>query len=106
MKQKEEETLKDYVERFQYNLQMTKENTLDPKTLRIIFLRGIKDDCMDALNLIGAGHISQMTYDDIYELCKHYSRGITKSGKGPRDLASRVTKLSRGGVTRTEIRNM
>jgi hypothetical protein len=106
MTQKEEETLEDYVERFQYNLQRTKQNTLDPETLRIIFLRGIKDDCMDALNLMGAGDISQMTYNDICELCKRYSRGITKSGKSPRDLVSRVTKPSGGGVTRTEIGNM
>ena len=57
MTQKEEETLEDYVERFQYNLQRTKQNTLDPETLRIIFLRGIKDDCMDALNLMGRGYL-------------------------------------------------
>jgi hypothetical protein len=73
MTQKEEETLEDYVERFQYNLQRTKQNTLDPETLRIIFLRGIKDDCMHALNLMGAEDISQMTYNDICELCRRYS---------------------------------
>ena len=61
---------------------------------------------MDALNLMGAGDISQMTYNDICELCELYSRGITKSGKSPRDLVSRVTKPSGGGVTRTEIGNM
>ena len=60
---------------------------------------------MDALNLMGAGDISQMTYNDICELCRRYSRGITKSGKSPRDLVSRITKPS-GGVTRTEIGNM
>jgi hypothetical protein len=106
MTQKEEETLEDYIERFQYNLQRTKKNTFDPETLRIIFLRGIKDDCMDALNLMGAGDISQMTSNDICELCKRYSRGITKSGKNPRDLVSRITNPSGGGVTRTEIGNM
>jgi hypothetical protein len=36
------------------------------ETLCIILLRGIKDDCMDALNLMGYGDVSQMTYDDIY----------------------------------------
>jgi hypothetical protein len=72
----------------------------------IILLRGIKDDCMDALNLMQVGDVSQMTYEDIYELCKHYSRGTTKSRRGSRYLASRVTKSSGGAVTRVEIRNM
>jgi hypothetical protein len=61
---------------------------------------------MDALNLMGARDISQMTYDDICELCKRYSRAITKSRKGPQDLALRVTKPSGGGVTKIEIGNM
>jgi hypothetical protein len=70
MTQREEESLKDYVERFQYNLQRTKKIALDSETLCIILLRGIKDDCMDALNLMGVGDVSQITYDDICELCK------------------------------------
>jgi hypothetical protein len=72
MTQREEERL-DYIKRFQYNLQRTKQNALDHETLCIILLRGIKDDCMDALNLMGGEDVSQMTY----ELCKHYSRGTT-----------------------------
>jgi hypothetical protein len=88
-------------------LQRTKQNALDSETLLIILLRGIKDDCMDALNLMGVGYVSQMTYEDICELCKHYSQGTTKSRRGLMDLASRVTKLaSRGGVIRVEIENM
>jgi hypothetical protein len=31
MTQREEEILEDYVERFQYNLQRTKQNALDPR---------------------------------------------------------------------------
>jgi hypothetical protein len=55
-------------------------------------LRGITDDCMDLMNLMGRGDISQMGYDDICDLCRRYSRGISKHGKGPRDISVRITK--------------
>jgi hypothetical protein len=42
MTQREEESLKDYVDKFQYSLRRTKQNTLDPETLRIILLRGLR----------------------------------------------------------------
>jgi len=58
MTQKEEESLEDYVEQFNYNLQRSKHSNLDPEILKTIFIRGMRDDCLDNLNLLGKGDIS------------------------------------------------
>jgi hypothetical protein len=73
MTQREDEILEDYVERFQHNLQRFKQNKLDLDTLWIILLRGIRDECINLLNLMGTGDVSQLSYNDICELCKCYS---------------------------------
>ena len=44
--------------------------------LKIILLRGIRDDFLDMLNLLGKGDISKDSFENIIELCKRYSRGI------------------------------
>jgi hypothetical protein len=69
-------------------------------------LRGIKDNCMDLLNLMGEGDISQVGYDDIYDLCRRYSRGISKHGKGLRDISTRITKSSIAGVSCAKLANL
>jgi hypothetical protein len=55
---------------------------------------------------MGGGDISQQDYDVILELCRKYSRGTSKKGKGPRDILTRTGKTVGGGVTRVEIGNM
>ena len=49
--------------------------------LKIIFLRGIKDDFLDMLNLLGKGDISTEPFGKIVELCKRYSRGSSMNNK-------------------------
>jgi len=39
-------------------------------------------------------------------LCTHISRGKDKTGKGPRDIISRVNRSTTGGVSRVEIGNL
>jgi hypothetical protein len=46
---------------------------LDKDTLHTILIRGIRDECLNLLNLMGGGDISQVEYDQICELCKIYS---------------------------------
>jgi len=41
MMQHEDESLEEYVERFNYNLQRARQGDLAPKTRRVLFLRGI-----------------------------------------------------------------
>jgi hypothetical protein len=62
MAQKEDESLEDYVERFHYNVKRAKQNHLELETIKIILLRGIRDDCIDLLNLTSHGYVSQLTY--------------------------------------------
>ena len=72
--------------------------------MRTIFLKGIQDEYIDVLNLMGTGDFSQLTFEDISNLCKKYSRSKAKNGKGIRD--TRINKLTLGGVTRIELGNL
>ena len=62
MTQQEDENLKDYVERFQYNLQRSRQNGLNDDTLKIMLLRDIRDDFIDLLNLMGTWGVSLLKY--------------------------------------------
>ena len=64
-------------------------------------MKGIQDEYIDTLKLMGAGDISQLTFEDISTLCRKYSRSKAKHGRGIRD--TRVNKSASGGVTRVEL---
>jgi len=96
MTQKEEESLEDYVERFQYNLRWFNQHQLDPNTVQIVFLRGIWDECLGVLNLTGVEDVSQLSY---YAICNN------KKGRGHWESLSRVIKSSGGAITQVEIEN-
>jgi len=53
MDQIREESLEDYVKRFQYNLRRSNKHKLHLNTLSTIFLKGIRDECLDVLNFMG-----------------------------------------------------
>ena len=53
MTQKEDESLEDFVEQFHYNLQRSKHSDLDHEILKTIFIRGMRDNYLDILNLLG-----------------------------------------------------
>ena len=65
MQQQEEETLEDYVERFVYNLQKSRQNALNPNAIRTVFLKGILEDYIDMLNLMAAGDVSKKSFEEI-----------------------------------------
>jgi len=52
MTQKEEEVLEDYVKQFHYNLHRSKHNNLDQYIFKTIFIRGMRDDCLNTINLL------------------------------------------------------
>jgi hypothetical protein len=52
------------------------------------------------------GDISQIGYDQIHEICKRYSWGTSKHGKGPRDVSIKITKSFEGGSTHAKIDNL
>ncbi len=104
MIQGEDESLEDYVDRFHYNLQKSKYKHLEKEILKTLLLKGIKDEFLELLNLIGKGDVFQLSYDDVCELCIRYSRGISKAGKNSRDVCSFFSKsATRIGDIRAEI---
>ena len=64
------------------------------ETLKTLLLKGIKDDFLESLNLIGAGDVSHLPYDDVCKLCVSYSRGISKRGKNSREPSSKCLKYT------------
>lgn len=93
MIQREDESLEDYVNQFHYNLQKSKYKHLDKEILKTL-LKGIKDNFLELLNLIGKGDVFQLSYDDVCELSIRYSRGISKAGKNSRDVCSFFSKFA------------
>jgi len=106
MAQKEEQSLEDYVERFQYNIRWSNQHQLYMNTLQELFLKGILDECLDVLNLMGVGDVSQLPYNTICELCKQYSRDNNKQGRGSWEILSRISKPLGSAVTPVEIGNL
>ena len=53
MTQGEEESLEEYTERFQYNLQRPKQRKLGKETLKTLLLDGIQAKYLEILNLMG-----------------------------------------------------
>jgi hypothetical protein len=75
--------------------------------LKTIFLKGVRDDCLDMLNMLGNGDIPKESYEDIVNICKSFSRGSTRNKSATMDTTfSRVHKSTNGGETRAEICNL
>ena len=106
MVHKEDENMEDFMERLQYNLQRSKHPDVSKDILKTILLKGVRDDCLDMLNMLGKGDISKESYDEIVNLCKRCSRGAANKSKRKDSTYSRVQKSASGGATRTEISNL
>ena len=97
MVQKPDENLEDYVERLQYNIQRSDHPNISKEIRKTILLRGLRDDCLDMLNMLGKGDISKESYDEIVELCKRCSRGAARNIVSNKDPTySRVHKSASG----------
>jgi hypothetical protein len=92
LNQTKDESLEDYLERFLYNYQKSKLFTTNPAVVRTAFLKGLRDDCIEVLNLLSSGDVHQKPFSEIADYYRRYSRGQDKIGKGPRDPFSRNTK--------------
>jgi hypothetical protein len=68
MTQHEDESLEDCVEQFHYNVQRVRQGDLAPETQRVFLLRGIRDECIELLNMMSGGDVSQLQYDTIVNL--------------------------------------
>jgi hypothetical protein len=72
LQQQKDESLEEYLERFLYNYQKSKQR-LNANIVKTIFLKGIQDEYIDVLNLMGVEDISQLNFEEIYNLCRKYS---------------------------------
>ena len=105
MAQKSDESLEDYIERLQYNIQRSDHPDISKEIRKTILLRGLRGDCLNMLNMLAKGDISKESYDEICELAKRCSRGASRNRI--RDSTySRVQKSANGGATRAEIGNL
>ena len=80
--QKEDETLEDYVSHFLYTLQKNPQHVLSEDSQKLVFLRGVNDSFLEALDLMTSGDVFQYSWDDLKKICLNYSRSTMKKGKG------------------------
>ena len=59
--QREDETLEDYIAQFLFNLQRNTQHQLNEASQKHIFLKGVHDRSMEALDLMAGGDITQKT---------------------------------------------
>lgn len=74
---KDNETLEEYIEIFQYKLQRSPYTTLSKDILKETMMKGMKEDWVETLNIMGKGNIYEEEYDDIISLCISCSWGST-----------------------------
>lgn len=102
--QEENEILEEYLEIFSYNLQKSKHRAMSVDLIRTIFIKGIRDEYLDDLNLMGKGDISNLPFDEIVDLCQKYSSSRERNGR--RSMTSKITKSGTGNITRAELGNI
>jgi len=56
--------------------------------LKLVLLRGVREDLLDTLNLLGGGDIYQLPYEDIKISFRNHSRVARKKGRVSQPMAS------------------
>ena len=78
-----------------YNAKREKLHHLGLDTLKTLLLRTIRDEWIDLIDLMRRGVVYQLLFDEIYETCKHISRG-----------RERVSKLASISVSQAKLGNL
>ena len=81
MVQRDKEILEDFVERLLNNVQRVGQTNMGLDVLKIILLRGIREEFLDMLHLLRKGDISKESFEKIIELCKRYFKRSSKNNK-------------------------
>ena len=102
------ETPEEHVERFQYNLQRSPYASLPlpDNVSKTTLIKGMKEQWVETLNIMGKGHIYQENFADIIDLCIRSSGGSTILMLVECDMIARDNKISSRGITRAEIGNL
>ena len=82
-----DESLEDYEERFQLSYKRAR-CTLDPESLKLVLLRGVREDLLDTLHVLAGGDIYQLPYEDIKTVFRNHSRVARKRDRGSQPIAN------------------
>ena len=63
--QKDDETLEDYVSQFMFNMQHNRQHQLNEESKKHLFLRGVNEGSIEALDLMVGGDFTQKTWTNI-----------------------------------------
>ena len=86
-----------------YALQKNLGHVLTEDSQKLVFLRGVKEDCLEALDLMDGSDVYQSSWDDLKKKKFNYSRSAMKKGRGHRSL---TTKGTNQGISKLEISNL
>ena len=82
-----DESLEDYEERFQLSYKRAR-CTLDPESLKLVLLRGVREDILDTLHMLSRGDIYQLPYEDVKIVFRNHSRATRNKGRSSQPMAS------------------
>jgi len=102
------ETLEEYVERFQYNLQRSPYASLplSENEIKTTLIKGMKEQWIETLSIMGKGDIYQENFADIINLYINSLRDNTRIKPTEHDMITRDSKVVSGGITHIGINNI
>lgn len=74
--------------------------------LKTTLIKGMKEQWVETLNIMGKGDIYQENFTGIIGLCIRSSRGSTRLKPTERDMIKTNNKISDGGITCAKIDNV
>ena len=77
--------------------------TLDPESLKLVLLSGVREDLVDNLIMVGGGEIYELPYEDMKVLFTNHSRVARKNSRGSQPM---VSPSSSNTSIKGEIGNM
>lgn len=97
-----DESLEYNEERFQLNYKRAK-CTLDTRSLKLVLLRGIKEEVIETLNMMSGGDIYQLSYEDFKIVFRKHSKASRKKDRASQSMTN--TPSSSTSI-KNEIGNM
>jgi hypothetical protein len=82
------EYLEDYEERFQLGYKRDHSFTLDENSLKLAFLRGVREELMDILKLLENEDIFQLYFECTKKVFKNYSISTWKMGRNEKSMVT------------------
>ena len=82
-----DESVEDYEERFQLNY--NRDNfTLDPRSLKLVLLWGIKEEVIETLNMLSQGYIYQIPFETVKIVFRNHSRVVRNKGRASQNTSN------------------